>query len=97
MKKVKSILIQNIPPYAPTQQDTRNVSLVGLVNTATSYKNSTIRLKLNKSMSTKYRCMPINKQIYTTISINLSVEVSKLQVAILARSSREMSQTVRIV
>ena len=34
--------------------------------------------------------------IYTII-LRKSVEVSKLQVAILARSSREMSQTVRIV
>ena len=33
--------------------------------------------------------------IYTIILLK-SVEVSKLQVAILARSSREMSQTVRI-
>ena len=35
--------------------------------------------------------------IYTIILLNLSIGVRKLQVAILARSSWEMSLTVRIV
>ena len=39
--------------------------------------------------------MPPSGESYTIILIK-SVAISKLQVAILARSSREMSQTVRI-
>ena len=41
-------------------------------------------------------CSVTNNNLYYNSSVCLSVSVSTLQVAILAQSNREMSQTVRI-
>ena len=62
--------------------------------------NSVRYLLRRSSKNCDLRCANIDRHIYTIIllkSVCLSVGVRKLQVAILARSSREMSLTVRIV